>query len=84
MKDIEELVDELRKEGHFVEQLNYSLGALPEDFYVDTFPYKQEVHLRLEMEGFVVCSIGLIIKRKEQKAKKKFFLFKQLTQSTKS
>lgn len=37
-KDIEAMAEELRKENHFVEELDYSLGGLPEDFHVDLFP----------------------------------------------
>ncbi len=75
MKDIETIANELRKDGHFVEELDYSLGGLPEDYYVDIFPYKQEIHLRLQMDGFVVSSIGLIIKKGEPGLKRKMFNF---------
>lgn len=66
MKDIENLAAELRKQGHFVEELDYSLGGLPEDFMVDVFPHKQETHLKLQLNEFVVTSIGLIIQKKKK------------------
>jgi hypothetical protein len=69
MRDLEQLVKELRKEGHYVEELDYSLGGLPEDFQVDTFPHREDVHLKLQLNEFVVTSIGLII----QKRKRLFF-----------
>jgi SAM-dependent methyltransferase len=65
MSDIEKLVRELRRMGHKVETLDYSLGGLPEDFAVDVHPHKQDVHLKLQLNEFVVTSIGLIIQKKE-------------------
>ncbi len=65
MSDIEKLVRELRRMGHKVETLDYSLGGLPEDFNVDVHPHNQEVHLKLQLNEFVVTSIGLIIQKKQ-------------------
>jgi hypothetical protein len=65
-RDIDKIVGELRKEGHFVEELDYSLGGLPEDFRVDVHPHLQDVHLKLQIGKFVVTSIGLIIRKKSQ------------------
>lgn len=65
-KDIDDIVTELRSEGHHVEELDYSLGGLPEDFMVDVFPHRQEVHLKLQLNEFVVTSIGLIIQKKKR------------------
>lgn len=65
MRDLEQLAKELRKEGHFVEELDYSLGGLPEDFQVDVFPHREDVHLKLQLNEFVVTSIGLIIQKKK-------------------
>jgi SAM-dependent methyltransferase len=63
-RDIEKIANELRSEGHFIEELDYSLGGLPEDFKVDLHPYKQDVHLRLQIDKYIVTSIGLIIRKK--------------------
>jgi hypothetical protein len=63
MRDLEKLAAELRAEGHFVEELDYSLGGLPEDFQVDIWPYEQNPHIRLQIGEFVVASIGLIIRK---------------------
>lgn len=63
-RDIERIVNELRNEGHFVEELDFSIGGLPEDFIVDTEPHQQKVHLKLQVDKFVVTSIGLIIQKK--------------------
>ncbi len=64
MRDIEEIVGELRRNGHWVEELDYSLGGLPQDFAVDIIPHLQKVHLKLQVGPFVVTSIGLIIRKK--------------------
>jgi hypothetical protein len=65
-KDIDKVVGELRRMGHFVEELDFSLGAEPEDFQVDFLPHQQQVHLKLQLDQFVVTSIGLIIRKKEK------------------
>lgn len=74
-RDIDKVIQQLRDEGHFVEEVDYSLGGLPEDFHVDVFPYKQDIHLRLQMNEFVATSIGIII-RKERPRKSYFKLFR--------
>ena len=74
-KDIDFVTDALRKEGHFVEEIDLSLGGLPEDFYVDLYPYKQDVHLRLQLDKYVVTSIGLIIQKKKEPLRRKKNIF---------
>lgn len=64
-RDIEKIVSELRADGHFVEETDYSLGGLPEDFQVDIHPHLQDVHLKIQVDKYVVTSIGLIIQRKK-------------------
>jgi hypothetical protein len=73
-KDIENVVGELRAMGHFVEEVDYSLGGLPEDFHVDTFPYHPDNHIRLQLDKFIVTSIGLIIQKKKFKKRTFWFL----------
>jgi len=65
-KDIDKVVAELRNKGHYVEELDYSLGAEPEDFQVDFIPHQQKIHLKLQLDKYVVTSIGLIIRKKEK------------------
>lgn len=65
LKDIEGFKKELTAKGHFIEELDYSLGGLPEDFNVDVFPHRQDVHLKLQLNEFVVTSIGLIIQKRK-------------------
>jgi Methyltransferase domain len=66
MKDIERLKKTLIAMRHFIEEPDYSLGGLPEDFTVDIFPHLQGVHLRLQLNEFVVTSIGLIIRKRKR------------------
>jgi hypothetical protein len=69
-RDLEIMVSRLRRDGHFVEELDFSLGAMEEDFQVDWIPHQQKVHLKLQLAEYVVTSIGIII----QKRKKNKFL----------
>ena len=66
-RDIEQLVKMLRNEGHFVEEIDYSLGGLPEDYAVDVHPHQQDVHLKLQLDEYVVTSIGLIIQKRKNR-----------------
>jgi hypothetical protein len=66
MRDIDNFVKRMRKKGHFVEELDYSLGGMPEDFNIDTEPHRQEVHLKLQIGPYVVTSIGLIMQKKKK------------------
>ncbi|MDF2380285.1 methyltransferase type 11 [Nostoc ellipsosporum NOK] len=63
MRDLEQLAEELRREGHLVEEFDYSLGGLPEDYAVDVFPHSEDVHLKLQLNEFTVTSIGIIIQK---------------------
>lgn len=63
-RDIEKVVDLLRADGHFVEETDFSMGGLPEDYMVDTEPHQQKIHIRLQVGKYVVTSIGLIIQKK--------------------
>ena len=63
-QDIELLVLELRAENFFVEEIDYCQGSDPLEQYVDLPPYRQDVHLRLQLAGeFTSTSIGLIIRK---------------------
>lgn len=63
-RDIERIAGEVRAEGHFVEELDYSLGWLPYDYKVDIPPYDLAPHLRLQLTKYICTSIGLIIRKK--------------------
>jgi SAM-dependent methyltransferase len=64
-RDIEKIAAMLRAEGHFVEELDFSIGGLPEDYMVDTEPHQQKVHVKLQVGKYVVTSIGLIIQKRQ-------------------
>lgn len=64
-RDIEQLALQLRYNGHFVEEIDYSIGGLPEDFFVDAQPHRQDIHIRLQEGPYIVTSIGIIIRKKE-------------------
>lgn len=61
-KDFEKIANTLRSQRHKIE-LDFSFGNDSLDLHVDTPPYKQDVHLRLEIGGYVCTSYGLIIKK---------------------
>jgi hypothetical protein len=63
-RDIEKIVAELRSEGHLVEEFDFSIGGLPQDFQVDIHPHKQDIHLKLQVDKYIVTSLGLIIQKK--------------------
>jgi SAM-dependent methyltransferase len=62
-KDIEKIVGELRAAGHFVEELDFSMGGLEQDYRVDVLPHKQDIHLKIQIYDYVATSIGLIIQK---------------------
>ena len=59
-KDIEKLVDRLRKMGYEI-FVNYNTGNDDLDKYIDVAPYKNNNHLKLKIGEFTTTSIGLII-----------------------
>lgn len=61
-RDIKEIGHKLQTGGHRIE-LDFTLGNKPFDLQVDFPPYKQDVHLRLELSGYVCTSYGLIIQK---------------------
>jgi SAM-dependent methyltransferase len=66
-RDLDMIVKRLRQMGHYVEELDYSLGNSKEDFQVDYLPHQQKVHLKLQLGDYIVTSIGLIIQKKQSK-----------------
>lgn len=62
-RDIETLIDRLTSEGYHVEEMDWSYGTSPLDYYVDVPPYKQDPHLKLMLGGYVCTSIGLIVRK---------------------
>jgi hypothetical protein len=63
-RDVEEMIRNLRREGHYVEPILIDTGDSPEDQHIDTFPYSHELHLKLHLfEKYTSTSIGLIIQK---------------------
>lgn len=63
-KDIERVIQEIRNEGHYVAEPDYSLGWMPYDYKVDFPPFTLDPHLRLQLGHYICTSIGLIIQKK--------------------
>lgn len=61
-RDIEALAAKLRAEGHEI-ALNFSYGRGELDSHVDDPPYSADKHLKLRLGGYVVTSLGLIIRK---------------------
>ena len=61
-RDLELLAQELVRAGHSVEPLNFWPGATPVDEHIDLPPFSSP-HLKLEVEGYVITSIGLIVRK---------------------
>lgn len=49
------------EQGDTVIPFNWYTGNLPEDKYIDLPPYKEETHLKLMIEKFVLTSYGIIL-----------------------
>ena len=62
-RDILEQIERLRALGHDVEELRVAPDAFYLDHYVDLPPYRQRLHLKLELAGHVATSVGLVIRR---------------------
>jgi len=59
--ELVELERRAREQGDTVIPFNWYTGDLPEDKYIDLPPYKQETHLKLMIEKFVLTSYGIIL-----------------------
>ena len=60
--DLEQLGAAIEAKGGSV-RFDFREGKLPADLHVDRPPYRQEVHLRLEMFGYRCTSFGLIFEK---------------------
>ena len=61
-RDLEEMASDLKSKGHKID-LDFTTGQGPADLFVDTPPYKQVMHLRLELWGYTCTSFSLIIQK---------------------
>jgi SAM-dependent methyltransferase len=60
--DFRKLQKTLRAQGHHIE-CDFRLGDEELDKHIDMPPYNPDVHLKLQLEGFVTTSFGLIIQK---------------------
>lgn len=62
-KDIDDLISRIELLGYYVFPFDTQIGNLDADNFVDISPYKHNPHLRLNQDGYVTTSCGIIIKR---------------------
>lgn len=62
-RDMLQLVAEMEEEGYEVAPLNLNSGSMSVDRHIDLPPYGFSPHIKLMLEGYVVTSIGLIIRK---------------------
>lgn len=62
-RDIEELVQRLRDRGHIVKPFITAKDSHYLDFHVDVPPYKDTLHLKLKLMGYVATSVGIVVQR---------------------
>lgn len=62
-RDMEQIAERLRSQGHFVAEFDFDPGQTSLDRYIDVAPYRSEPHLKLAIEGFSCTSIGIIIQK---------------------
>jgi|688.fasta_scaffold54309_2 hypothetical protein len=66
LQDIERVMGMLRDAGHDVEPLDLSVGTRHLDRHVDMHPSSRHGHLRLDLGGYALTSIGLVIRKSTQ------------------
>lgn len=64
-RDLQLLESRLHKLGHQI-RFDFTLGETEHDLHVDRPPY-QGAHLRLEADGYVITSFGIVIRKGEGK-----------------
>lgn len=68
-QDIQFLFNSLAQEGYEVSYLNLHTGEKQADNYIDLPPYKTSPHIKLQLENFIVTSIGFYIRKPFQVSK---------------
>jgi hypothetical protein len=61
--DFVELQNRLCDVGVSTLPMNFYTGNLPQDKYVDLPPYEQKVHLKLQIDKYVLTSFGLVVRK---------------------
>lgn len=62
-KDIEELLAKAKSLGYDVSPMEWDIGNLTQDNYVDIPPYHQDPHLKLKIQQYICTSVGFYIRR---------------------
>jgi SAM-dependent methyltransferase len=62
-RDIDELVSRLRDRGHLVKAIVIAPNSHYFDFHVDTPPFTDLFHLKLQLWEYVSTSIGIVVQR---------------------
>ena len=61
-RDIEDIAERLRGQGHRIETSFY-VGETEVDCYIDAPPYRHDRHLKLALGSFLTTSYGLIVRK---------------------
>jgi len=79
-KHIETLAERLRRQGHHVAPLDFSLGDRPLDRFIDLPPFHHDLspelaqwvgapqHLKVAVDGFAATCFGIIVRKRETDA----------------
>lgn len=62
-RDMQALQERLQDDGCAVLPLNFHAGVQPQDQHIDLPPYEQKVHLKLQIQQYVVTSLGLVVRK---------------------
>jgi SAM-dependent methyltransferase len=63
-RDLEQLVSDVRSDGHFMEDIDFTRGSTPDDLLLDNPPYNRgPVHISLNILGCHITSVLLIAQR---------------------
>ena len=60
-RDLLSLAEQIECQGSRMLPLNFEVGDLPHDNYVDLPPYEQKIHLKLMVDKFVTTSFGFVV-----------------------
>jgi len=63
-RDIEEMFARVYNHGGWMADRDYFLGDTYADLHVDKPPYKHFPHLKMELDGFVATSFGIIVEKR--------------------
>jgi hypothetical protein len=68
-RDIEELHNHLHAAGHAIRPLSVVRGFTDADRYVDSPPFRTDIHLKLRIGSYDCTSYGIVIKKNKEKTK---------------